>query len=95
MRERLLTRHFLQRFLDNDLISPHADRHETLAVAAAALVTSGLFVSVLLSMKYLFRPFQSPGWTAVVALDDRLLLITWSTAGTPRSSGPYPFRDSW
>jgi hypothetical protein len=78
MRERLLTRHFLQRFLDNDLISPHADRHETLAVAGAALVTSGLFVSVLLSMKYLFRPFQSPGWTAVVALDDRLLLITWS-----------------
>lgn len=78
MRDHVLTRHFLQRFLDNDLISPDADRHQILAVVCAALITSGLFVTVLLSLKYLFRPFQSPGWTAVVALDDRFLYIACS-----------------
>jgi hypothetical protein len=78
MRDRLLTRHFLQRFLDNDLISPNADRHETLAVACAALITGGLFVTVLLSLKYLFQPFQSPARTAIAALDDRFLFIACS-----------------
>ena len=29
---RLLTRLFLRRLIDNDLMSPHADRHESLAV---------------------------------------------------------------
>jgi hypothetical protein len=78
MRNPLLTRHFLQRFLDNDLISPDADRHEVLSVACATLVTSGLFASVYMSVKYLFRPFQSPGWTAVAALDDHFLFVAWS-----------------
>ena len=78
MRERLLTRHFLRRFLENDLISPDADRHEVLALLGAAMVTGGLFVSVLLSVKYLFQPFQSPGWTAVVALDDQFLFVACS-----------------
>ena len=35
---RLLRHHFLRRFLDNDLISPNADRHEVLVLLAAALV---------------------------------------------------------
>ncbi len=78
MRDRLLTRHFLQRFLDNDLISPNADRHETLSIVCAALISASLFATVLLSLKYLFQPFQSPGRTAIVALDDRFLYISWS-----------------
>ena len=77
MRDRLLTRHFLQRFLDNDLISPDADRHETLATVCSVLISFGLFVTVLLSVKYL-GPFPSPGRTAVVALDDRFFYIACS-----------------
>lgn len=78
MRDRLLTRHFVQRFLDNDLISPDTDRHEALAAVCAALISTSLFVTVLLSLKYLFQPFQSPGRTAVLALDDRFLYIACS-----------------
>jgi hypothetical protein len=33
VRSRLLIRHFLRRFLDNDLLSPEADRHQVLAVS--------------------------------------------------------------
>ena len=76
MRERLLTRHFLQRFLENDLVSPDADRHETIALAGAVLLSGGLFVTSVLALKFLFMPFQSPGRTAMLALDDRLLFIT-------------------
>lgn len=77
MREHLLTRHFLQRFLDNDLISPDADRHEVLAVIGAALITAGPFVTVPLSLKYQFNP-STPARTALVALDDRFLFIAAS-----------------
>lgn len=75
MHDRLLIGHFLQRFLDNDLISPNADRHETLAVLGAAVITGGLFLTVLLSLKYLVQPFASPGRTAIAALDDHFLYI--------------------
>jgi len=78
VRERLLVGHFLQRFLDHDLVSPDVDRHGILSVAGATLISSGLFVAVLLSVKYLASPFQSPGQTTVVALDDRFLFIAAS-----------------
>ena len=71
---RLLTRHFLQRFLENDLISPDTDRHEVLSTASAILISSGLFVTILLGVKYL-GPFQTPGRTAVDVLDDRFFYI--------------------
>lgn len=71
---KLLTRHFLQRFLENDLISPDADRHEVLSTASAVLISSGLFVTILLGVKYL-GPFQTPGRTAVGVLDDRFFYI--------------------
>jgi hypothetical protein len=77
MPERLLVRHFLRRFLENDLISPHADRHDMLATIAAGVLTSGLFVTVLLSLKYQFM-LQPPGHTSVFALDDRFLYISCS-----------------
>ena len=75
MLERLLTRHFVQRFLENDLLSPDADRHEGLAMACGGLLTLGMFISILSPMKFLFMPFQSPGRTALLAMNDRLLFV--------------------
>jgi len=72
VRERLLVRHFLRRFLDNDLISPNADRHVAIVTAVAALIAPALFVTVLLSFKYQYT-FNPPGVTALSALDDRFL----------------------
>lgn len=76
----LLVRHFLRRFIDNDLISPDADRHEVLAVTAAALSMSGLFLTVLLSIAYLFRPLQSRGWTALASLHDTFVWCGFTMA---------------
>lgn len=78
MREQLLTRHFLERFLDNDLVSPEADRHATLAMIGGGCLTVGLFVSVLLSVGLLFMPYQSPGRTADVAIFHRFFFSATS-----------------
>ena len=78
MRDRLLTQHFLQRFLENDLLSPDADRHGAIAMVCGGLLTLGLFLSVGISMKFLFMPFQSPGRTALLAVGDRLVFIAIS-----------------
>ena len=77
MHDRLLVRHFLNRFLDNDLVSPDADRHDTLAVVASILISLSLFLTVLLVWKYL-EPFPSPGRTALKALPDRFFYISCS-----------------
>ncbi len=76
MREQLLiVRHFLRRLVENDLISPEADRHEVLGVACAALMTTGLVGTVFISVKYQFSPLQLPGWTSLAALDDMSLFV--------------------
>ena len=75
MRERLLTRHFLQRFLENDLLSPDADRHDAIALVCGGLLTLGLFISILSPMKFLFMPFQSPGRTVLPAMSDHLMFV--------------------
>jgi hypothetical protein len=75
-RERLLTQHFLERFLENDLLSPDADHHQGIALVCGGLLTLGLFLSVFSSLKFLFMPFQSPGRTAVLAVGDRLVFVT-------------------
>lgn len=80
MIERLLRSHFVRRFLDNDLISPDADRHELIATVSGALIVLGLFISVLMGGHYLSLPFQSPGRTAVPALDNRFFLFGCSMA---------------
>ena len=72
MRDSLLVGHFLRRFLDNDLLSPNADRHQAIATACAALIAPGLAATILLSFKYQFW-FHPPGVTSVFALDDRVL----------------------
>ena len=76
MRNRLLVRHFLQRFLDHDLISPDADRREVLTITCALIVVSSLFLAFFLAVKFQFNIFLPPGLTALVALDDRFLLLS-------------------
>lgn len=72
-----LTRHFLRRFLENDLISPEADRAQLLAVVGASLFSTTLFVTMFMSL-----PYISVGWTpaglALSALSDRHFYIALS-----------------
>jgi hypothetical protein len=72
---RILVRHFVRRFIDNDLISAHSDRHETLAFFGAALIAAGMFASVLIGTKYLFG-VPSPGWVAVSAMYDLATIVS-------------------
>jgi hypothetical protein len=76
---RLLTRHFFRRFVENDLISPDADRHQTLAVLCACIVSFGLVVTMLLALKYV-GPMSIPGQVSLNSLDDKFLYIGWSMA---------------
>jgi hypothetical protein len=48
----LLTRHFLRRYLDNDLVSPGGDSHVGVSHALAAFVVPGLMVVMLVTLKY-------------------------------------------
>ena len=72
-----LTRHFLRRFLENDLISPEADRSQLLAVVGASLFSITLFVTMFMSF-----PYITIGWTpaqlALSALSDRHFYIALS-----------------
>ena len=78
MPERLLAQHFLERFLENDLLSPDADRHDAIAMVCGVLLSFGLFLSIVVSMQFVFMPFQSPARTAMLAMGDRLLFVTIS-----------------
>lgn len=75
---RLLTHLFLRRLVDNDLISPRADRHESLAVLYALVVSLAVFVTFFLSTNYLSAFIQLPGPAALSALSDRFLFIAGS-----------------
>ncbi len=66
-----LVRHFLQQFVENEW-SPDTDRHQILAIAAAALVTVPVFVTMFMGLKYLMRPLQTAGWTEVTAMGDHV-----------------------
>jgi hypothetical protein len=76
----LVLRVFLRRLVDNDVISPNADRHESLAVMCALVVSFAVFVSFLISWEYLSAFIQLPGPTALSALSDRFLFISASIA---------------
>jgi hypothetical protein len=78
MRDRLLIRHFLWRFLEHDLISPNADRHVVLSALAGALVAVSLFVAVLIATPYQFFPLMPAGIVSLHWLDDRLLFTAAS-----------------
>ena len=79
---RLLTTHFLRRLIDDDLISPNADRHESLSMICAMLVSLGLFVSVIISTRYLFNPYLTPGVAALSALFDHFLFTSAAMTAT-------------
>ena len=78
MRERLLVRHFLIRFMEHDLISTNADRREVLAVTGGTLVSVSLFLATLTALRYQFNNFMPPGITSMNALDDRFLFVSAS-----------------
>jgi hypothetical protein len=78
VRDRSLTRLFLQRFVENDLISPDADRVQVLSQAGAAILTGGLFVSLLLSLPYLSTPYPLPSRTAANMIRVQFLYAAWS-----------------
>jgi hypothetical protein len=77
---RLVLRLFLRRLIDNDVISPHADRHESLAALCALVVSLEVFVTFFVSTDYLAAFIQLPGATALSALSDRFLFIATSIA---------------
>jgi hypothetical protein len=77
---RLVLRLFLRRLIDNDVISPNADRHESLGVLCALVVSLAVFVTFFVSTDYLGAFIQLPGPTALNALSDRFLFISASIA---------------
>jgi hypothetical protein len=77
MSRRLLVRHFLNQFVENDF-SPDVDRHQLLAIAAAALITMPLFATIFMSVKYLTQPLQAPGWTQMTTMGDQVFFCATS-----------------
>ena len=73
-----MTRLFLRRFIENDLISPDADRAQVLSQACAAIIAGGLFVTTLLSLGHLNGPYPRPSHTALQVLRIELLYAAWS-----------------
>ncbi len=78
MRDRLLIRHFLWRFVEHDLVSPNSDRHAVLSAVGGGLVTVSLFLSMLVMLGYQFTNFLPPGITSLRSLDDRFLFTSAS-----------------
>lgn len=71
----LLTRQFLRQFLENDLISPDADRSQLLAVVGSLVVSLTLFISVFMSSKYI-GGYLTPGQAAVLSLNDKFFYLS-------------------
>jgi hypothetical protein len=78
---RILTAHFLRQLLDNDLISPEADRSQLLAVVTATLLSITLFVSAVMSFAYV-GPLMTPGLAAVMSLDDKFFYLALAMIAT-------------
>jgi hypothetical protein len=74
----ILTRHFLRRFMENDLIAPEADRSHLLAVIGAALFSTTIFITVMMSCFKYVVGFYTPGQAAVASLDDKFFYISLS-----------------
>jgi hypothetical protein len=76
--DRHLTRLFLRRFSENDVISPDADRLQFVAQACGMLITGGLFVSFSLLVPYLHSPYPLPSRTAANMIRVQFLYSAWS-----------------
>ncbi len=70
----LLTKHFLRQFLENDLISPDADRTQLLAVVGALVISMTLFISAFMTSGYI-GAFLTPGQAAILSLDDKYFYL--------------------
>ena len=77
----LLTKQFLHQFLENDLISPEADRTQLLAVVGSLAVSLTLFISMFMSAKYL-GAYLTPGQGAVLSLDDKFFYLSLAMVAT-------------
>ena len=77
----LLTKQFLRQFLENDLISPEADRTQLLAVVGSLAISLTLFISVFMSAKYL-GAYLTPGQGAVLSLDDKFFYVSLAMVAT-------------
>ena len=77
-RNRLLTRHFLMRLVDNDLVSPEADAHKGASVGLGMLLSAGTVVTVLMGGRYITTPLPMPAVNAAGYVDDALLYVTLS-----------------
>lgn len=71
----ILTRHFLRRFLETDLISPDADRSQLIALIGATCFCSTVFVTVTMSCLKYVAGYYTPGQAAVISLDDKFFYI--------------------
>jgi hypothetical protein len=69
MRDRLLVRHFLWRFLEHDFVSPNADRHVVLSAVGGALVSVSLVLASLIALSYQFFNLMPPGIVSIRSLD--------------------------
>jgi hypothetical protein len=78
VRRALLTRHFLTRLVDNDLVSPDADAHKGASVGLAMLLSGGTVITVLMGAKYIMTPVPMPAVNAGNYLDDALFYVTIS-----------------
>lgn len=76
-RFQLLVRHFLRRLAANDLVSPNADSHASLALVLAFLVVPNLLGSMLLVFRY-GNTWITPCQAVLLGLDDKLAFLTTS-----------------
>lgn len=76
-----LTKLFLRQFLENDLISPDADRLQLLAVVGGMFVSLTLFICAFMSFTYV-GAMLTPGQTAIRALDDRFFYLALAMLAT-------------
>jgi hypothetical protein len=73
----ILKRLFLRQFLENDLISPDADRTQMLAVVGSMAISLTLFISVFRSANYVMVVY-TPSQGAMAALDDRFFYLAFA-----------------
>jgi hypothetical protein len=78
MRDRLLVRHFLWRFLEHDLVSPNSDRHGILSAVGGTLAAVSLFMAVLVAWFYQLANTMPAGFASIQSLDDRFLFSSSS-----------------
>jgi hypothetical protein len=77
-RSGLLTRHFLTRLIDNDLVSPDADAHKGASVGLAMLLSAGAVITVLMGGKFITTVLPMPAVNAANYVDDTLLYVMLS-----------------